>query len=901
MRTVDCRLPIADRRLKRRWWLAIVVAIAACSTTDAGDGVKEARQRLLRGNYAEARELYAALAKEAQHKATAAVGISRAWQAQGEYERALQAVEVALKDGPHTDLLARQAELLYFRGRWDEAAASAAKAIERSGENLLARWVQGQILRDKGELDKADEAFRWFVRTYTERDNMDKPFTDPDELVIIGLAAAERARWHHLTDQFQFILTEVYGDAVKRDKDYWPAEYQAGRLRLEKFDKGRAFKALERALTINSQAAEVFAAKGQAALQSLDLKDAGIHADEALKINPRLPEALRLQADLHLFAGDTDKAMKELAKARAVNPRDEATLARIAAIFRGQNKEADFARIIKDVEKFNPKAGVFYFELAERLEERKFFDDAEKYYRLSIDRNPKLPWAQNGLGLLYMRLGKEEEAKKLLEPAFEADKFNVRVFNTLTVLDHLEKYDTLKTEHFHLRYDPKHDKILANFIGKYLEDIYKELAEKFAYRPAGPILIEVFNKHEMFSGRVVSLPDLHTIGACTGRMVAMVSPRDKSKVIAKPFNWNRVLRHELVHIFNLEQTKFLVPHWLTEGLAVLAEELPPSPRWHTLLAERVASGQLMNLDNILMGFARPDSPDTWQMAYYQSLLYVEHIIKSHGKDSIGKLLAGYGDGLDTGSVIKKVLGQDKAAFEKSYRAFLQERVKESGVKIPGKKLALKALKEMHKKDPNDADIAAQLAERFLQVGDRKQARHLSDAVLLVSRNHPLAAYVKARLLHDAGDKAQALSVLQAAAGNLKEPEVKVLRLLGELQLESKNLADAAKTFELGRKLEPFDNGWLILLARIHSQDQDNTKLIEVLKALVPTDADDLVSRRKLAKLLLDAENFAEAERYARQALEIDVLDRQVQETLEAALTGQKKDKELRQLRELLQK
>ena len=135
--------------------------------------------------------------------------------------------------------------------------------------------------------------------------------------------------------------------------------------------------------------------------------------------------------------------------------------------------------------------------------------------------------------MLYMRLGKEDEAQKLLEKGFKADSFNLRVANTLKVLDHLAKYDTLKTEHFIIRFDAKNDKILANFLAKYLEEIYSEFADKFQYRPKGPFLIEVFNRHEMFSGRVVALPDLHTIGACTGSVVAMVSPRDKSKVIAQ--------------------------------------------------------------------------------------------------------------------------------------------------------------------------------------------------------------------------------------------------------------------------------------------------------------------------------------------------------------------------------
>ena len=58
----------------------------------------------------------------------------------------------------------------------------------------------------------------------------------------------------------------------------------------------------------------------------------------------------------------------------------------------------------------------------------------------------------------------------------------------------------------------------------YLEGIYADLSKKFNYQTKGPILVEVFNNHEMFSGRVTALPDLHTIGACTGTMFAMVSP-----------------------------------------------------------------------------------------------------------------------------------------------------------------------------------------------------------------------------------------------------------------------------------------------------------------------------------------------------------------------------------------
>src|SRR5205085_769349 len=218
----------------------------------------------------------------------------------------------------------------------------------------------------------------------------------------------------------------------------------------------------------------------------------------------------------------------------------------------------------------------------------------------------------------------------------KADPFNVRVSNTLRVLEHLDKYKTLKTAHFELRFDPKADNALGEYLGDYLEQVYAELAKKFKHEPKGLILIEVFNNHQMFSGRTIALPDLHTIGACTGRMIAMVSPQGKG--IRKPFNWGRVMRHEVVHIFNLDQTNFLCPHWFTEGLAVMSEGFDRPQPWNDLLRTRVPTGDVLNLDTIDLGFIRPRSPSEWNLAYCQAQLYVEYLAKTYGDDKIGDML-----------------------------------------------------------------------------------------------------------------------------------------------------------------------------------------------------------------------------------------------------------------------
>src|SRR5262249_12969736 len=200
--------------------------------------------------------------------------------------------------------------------------------------------------------------------------------TDPDELLLVGLAGIERARYHNLSDQFQFILDEVFGEAVKLDKAFWPEEDEAGRLRHEKNDKASADAAFDRALILNPSDVEALTAKGLALLQRYELQDAENFADRALKINPRYTEALRLKADVLLFGGALDKALAELAKAREVNPREEETLARLAAVAFQQKKDADFNALVKEVQTFNSKPAVFYLDLAEAVEHSKFYDDA---------------------------------------------------------------------------------------------------------------------------------------------------------------------------------------------------------------------------------------------------------------------------------------------------------------------------------------------------------------------------------------------------------------------------------------------------------------------------------------------------------------------------------------------
>jgi tetratricopeptide (TPR) repeat protein len=381
-------------------------------------------------------------------------------------------------------------------------------------------------------------------------------------------------------------------------------------------------------------------------------------------------------------------------------------------------------------------------------------------------------------------------------------------------------------------------------------------------------------------------------------MVAIASPNGRG--LTKPYNWARVVHHEIVHVFNLEQTKFLVPHWLTEGLAVSNEKLPRPPDWNKQLVERVPSGQLFNLDTIDLGFIRPRSPLEWQLAYCQANLYVEFLAATYGEDKIGPLLDAYRDGLNTTAAIEKVTGVSKAEFEKKYRAYLDDLVKGLAGKTPLKKKSFAELKKAYETNKNDDDAAAALAEAYFNDGDKVQARELAEAVLSRKASQPLACVVMAQLAEAGGDVKKAKSLLEAGLDR-NAPEPKLLKLLGKIYYQADEYQKAVEVFNLGRTAEPFDPYWLQQQARGYAKLGDKPNIIKALIEIVKLDPDELGQRKKVAQMLLDDSQAAQAEIYAKEALQIDARDKEARELVLKILRTEKKDAEADKLAKLFAK
>jgi tetratricopeptide (TPR) repeat protein len=530
----------------------------------------------------------------------------------------------------------------------------------------------------------------------------------------------------------------------------------------------------------------------------------------------------------------------------------------------------------------------FYSKLAERLEDHRRFDVAERTFQQAIEAEPENSVPRTGLGMLYMRVGKEDDAAKMLEIAFEMDPFNARVKNMLDVLDQLKSYETIETDHFRVKVDGKLDGMLGRYAAAYLEEVYAELTERFGFQPPDRIQIEIFNKgrgesaHRWFSARTVGLPWIGTVGACTGKVVAMASPGG----VEQPFNWARVLKHEVAHVITLQQTRFNIPHWYTEALAVEAEGYPRPQVWNQLLAQRVPAGNMFTLANINLAFARPKTQLDWQMAYCQSQIYAQYIGQRFGPEGNAALLGAYGDGLATDEAIERAFSISSAEFEAGYVEHLRRIASDLKTGPAESPMTRAELEQALVEEPTNPDIPARLAGEYLKLRNYPKVRELALKATQLQKHHPLGSFMLARVHMLVGDTDRAREILEPAV-NRENPEPRVLEMLANLLTQAKQYDAAKELYELGRKNFPTDSKWVAGVARIALITDNQETLREALEQLCLIEPDDPSPRKKLARMAVEAKDWPRAARFARMILHINVSDLDAHMLLAEAMEGER--------------
>jgi hypothetical protein len=247
---------------------------------------------------------------------------------------------------------------------------------------------------------------------------------------------------------------------------------------------------------------------------------------------------------------------------------------------------------------------------------------------------------------------------------------DVITFNLLSLLDTLDQFATVRGDTI-IRLHTDEAGVMEHYVTPLAREALDSLAKRWEFTPKGPILVEVFPRHDDFAVRTVGLMGMiGALGACFGRVVTMDSPR------ARPpgeFNWGVTLWHEMAHVITLQLSNQRIPRWLTEGISVF-EEKRARPEWGREMdipfARAIDRGQVIKLKDLNSGFT---NPETISLAYFQSSLVVDHIVEVYGQPKLKALVQSYATGIDTEAAVTQVLGVDIDALQTTFDAFLENR------------------------------------------------------------------------------------------------------------------------------------------------------------------------------------------------------------------------------------
>jgi tetratricopeptide (TPR) repeat protein len=698
---------------------AVPAAPPPAGTAPSGpDGLGPARDLLRSGKYKEAEKAAADVAKsDASQKAAAAVVRARALEASGGIDRAIEVLREVESD-----------------------------PVARGARTLL-----GEYLIATGKRREARAPLMTLVQDYN--DDAIKE-SDAEGLTLVGRAAHLLRSPRDANDAYN--AAEKAGGNKRVETLLDRAD-----LFLDKYDPGHAAEVVSEAAKIAPEEPTVRIAIARVKLESaMDFDAAEVELKKALEVNPNLAEAHFVRAGLALRDLDVEAADKALDQGLAVNPKNLELLSmRAAARFLADDKKG-FEAVKKKVLELNPEYSRFFQIVSEYAEWEHRYDDIVAFMReaTTLDPRDEKAWAQLGLNLI--RAGDDKGGVEALKKAWELDKFNVRVYNTLNLFerDVATQYVTTGGQTFHIRYHKEEKAVLERLVPKMLEEAWADMVKRYGFKPTTPISIELYGDPEHFSVRTSGLPNVGIQGVCFGKSLAMLSPR------AAGFNWGNVLWHELAHVFAIQQSKSHVPRWFTEGLSEY-ETIVRRPEWRReedpALYAALRSGRLPTIERFNRAFTHVDTIEEVTTAYYAASQLLVFLVERHGMPKVVSMLNLWGEGKRTRDVVQQALGAPPEEIDKQFRGWLEKKLAGYARQyVPDLHAPpLEAAQDAAKAAPRDAHKQVEVAVAMLRARDEKGARAAIDAALAIDPKQPDAKYLKLRLAMGEEDAAAASALV----------------------------------------------------------------------------------------------------------------------------------------------
>lgn len=769
----------------------------------------------------------------------------------GQYED----IEDILRTATDQRSIALRARALSARGRYAEAEKLLVAPADANPGGDAA--VELGLLRMR--LGRRAEATR-VLQGVLDRSGGDTA----QDLTRRGLAARALGRFQDANGYFRDANAIVPGDPVVNTA--W------GELFLEKYNRVDAIKSFEAALADDGDYVPARVGLARAAVEQ-NPPGARDTVEKALSINPNYVPGHVLAAELALDDRRREDAKQSIVKALQVNPESLEARALDAAIAflegRGAEYEAKTAAILR----LNPVYGDAYRVAGEHLARNYRFEEAVEQTRRALTVDTTSTRAYADLGLHLLRTGDEPGARVALETAFKTDPFDIVTYNLLQLLDTLNNFETITDGNIVMRLHPDEAAVMREFAMPLAKEALSTLSQQYQFEPRGPILIEMFPKHDDFAVRTLGLPGMiGALGACFGKVVTLDSPR------ARPpgqFSWVGTLWHEIAHVITLQMSNNRLPRWLSEGISQF-EENRHRPQWgremEMAYAQALDGERTLKLRDLNEGFS---DPRMISLSYYQASLVVDHIIERFGEPKLRDLLRAYGRGLENEDAIKASLGVGLDDLQASFDAKIEKefaplRAALQTPKIPPQP-QLEDLKAMAAVNRTSFRLYMQLGAALEDAGDHQGAIEAFEhaAALVPQANgdaNPNARIADIAL--EVGDSARAARALEAVI-EVDYADVEAARTLAGLLEKQNDPARTLAAYQTIAELDPFDGAAQRRVGLAALQRRDTARAIAALRAaLAVNPADRAGAHTDLAEAYFSAGRADEAKQQALAALEI---------------------------------
>src|SRR5687768_1006499 len=784
---------------------------------------------------------------------------------------AFRLIAVALAVG--TVCGGRIGRIAYAQGATDPTVVKARAAINRGeyaeAEALLkplaSRAPEGEAALELGlfyeMMGRRDESLALLKRIANIEVG---PRTSAAEYGRFGRAARALGEFQLANDAYRIATEKAPND---------PSFHTGwGELWLQVHDNAEAAKSFQDALAADDKWIPALVGMAQA-LIDVNPPAAEKAVQQALELDPDVVDAHLLKARLELDKSDREAAKASIARAKAINPVSSDVCSSDLAVAYVEDRHADLAKDASAALKINPRFSGAYRVPAELAAANYRFEEAVALSRKALEIDPNDVRTLSALGVQLLRTGDETEAREVLEKSFAIDKFDQTTFNLLTMLDSLEKFDTTTEGNIVFKSHPSETPIMREYVVPLAQQALDIFSKKYQFVPKGPILIEMFPKHDDFAVRTVGLPGMiGALGACFGRVVTLDSPK------ARPpgdFNWAPTLWHELAHVMTLQLSKQRVPRWLTEGISTYEEKLG-SPAWgregELSFVAAYGAGEHMTLRELNAAF---QDPEKISLAYYQASILTEHIVGKYGMDALRKLLVTYGEGLEGEAALKAGLGVDIDTLQADFDKLLTS-------KYAAVVRALKPPKELEPGKGNPEAVAAAFPESFqaqVALGEfLRKAGRIDEAFKVLERAAemvPMATgprsprSIMAQMALERKDSARAISELEKLLEHANTDLASVRLLARELEATQAPAARLMSAYERVAQLDPFDGANHSKLGRLKMQAGDARYAVREFRAAIAAGSlDSAAAHSDLAESYLAVGDKVQARRAVLAAIEV---------------------------------